>query len=150
MIYKRKGEELTKQCENCATVWRDSWLERHQNENECPMCGVEHVEQPITVLLPIKDKPKDKMYYRKIYKAEVESKIEILESELIALESTGIFCGAEEYEENFSYVRTRHVKDLGRIKLKRIQLAALKMKLADVIGQIDKLNDIYMGKGEKI
>ena len=150
MIYKRKGEETVKQCDSCDTVWKDSWLENYQDENECPMCGAEFVVGEVKVLEPIKDKPKDKMYYRQIYKAEVESKIAILESDLIALEGTGISCGAEEYEENFSYVRTRHVKDLGRIKLKRIQLTAQKLKLADINGQIDKINDIYMGKGKKI
>ena len=144
MIYKRKGQELAKQCENCATVWRDSWLERYQDENECPICGAEFEEGEVKVLPPIKNRPKDKMYYKQIKKIEFESKIQILEVELYFLESTTIFAGSEEYVPNFMATKARHIKSLGKIKLKRIQLNSLKMALEDINGQIDKIKDIVM------
>jgi hypothetical protein len=152
MIYKRKGEETVKQCENwtCQTCWKDSWLERWQDENTCPICGTEFelygVSGEVHELPPIKDKPKDKMYYKQIKKIELESKIKILEVDLYFLESTTVFAGWQEYEPSSTFMKARHIKELGKIKLKRIQLSSLKMALEDINGQIDKVKDIVMRK----
>jgi len=144
MIYKRKGEEIVKVCDECETSWKDSWLENYQDENECPMCGAEFVVGEIKVLPPIKNKPKDKIYYKLMKKAEIEMKIEVLQCQLNQLENTGMDASAKEYSIRFSHTASRHVKDLGKIKLKRIQMISLKMILEDLNGQIKEIKDMVM------
>ena len=154
MIYKRKGEETVKQCENwtCQTVWKDSWLERYQDENECPVCGTVFEEGEVTVLEPIKDKPKDKMYYQQMRLIRAEEELAIHQCKLSQLESTpvGFAAAMHGWNENIESVKGRHVSDLGKIAKLRMRCITLQNFIAETNGQIDKLKDIYAKRGENL
>ncbi len=159
MIYKRKGEETVKMCENwtCQTVWKDSWLERHQDENVCPMCGTEFEEGEVKVLEPIKDRPKDLVYYVRMRLLKAEAELEETQCRLIQLEATPIknasvlaHQGEREHHEDFAEIRGRHVSDLGKIAKLRIRCITLMNFIAETNGQIEGFKDIYTLRGKNL
>jgi len=164
MIYKRKGEETVKQCENwtCQTAWKDSWLERYQDENECPVCGTEFSDTVTQLLPPIKNKPKDKVYYLRMRLIAFTEELEVNQCKAIALEGTNVFAGKlkagvaikskymhtlDDSNRRISiHIRSAQNKKLSQLRVRNVVLMNL---IAEINGQMDKLKDISLTKGER-
>lgn len=61
-LWTVSGGETAKECGRCATVWKNSWLDRDAAYNECPFCGAVFVKH-YTVS---RDRPKRKRLHWKM------------------------------------------------------------------------------------
>ena len=63
-VYTRpkSKEEKTFECEECGTVWRDSWIDAEENTHRgwCPYCGEPNIPSEIIKLPELNDRPYDK------------------------------------------------------------------------------------------
>jgi len=60
IVYKRPKEETTFECENCHTVWQDSWLDP-VGCGWCPFCFTENIPDRLVKLPAV---PQKKMTFQ--------------------------------------------------------------------------------------
>jgi hypothetical protein len=102
------------------------------------------------VLEPIKDKPKDKLYYQQMRLIRAEEELKVHQCTLFTLESTpcATAIAMKGYDEPLEVKKARHSKDLGKIAKIRMRCIQLQQFITETNGQIEKLRDIYSRKGD--